>query len=283
MALFFLPLIIWQVLTMEYTDWVFRLAPEEGITHLFDYWLTVYGTAVPLWALAFVGIAGGLFVVRKLAWGEPVMLKSDFWKGVKSSGKQIALIGLLWAVAYSLIRCAMDWLGFYYQVFDDSVVAVFGIFVCCFLMITLIGMTVYMVNMASLYNVTWKQLLVGSFKLYLTDFFRSTGIILLSLLPLVVLLMIDLAFTTLMAYFLTLTLFIGIMMIPLFLVCQKSFDNAINKKDYPDYYRKGLAREADACGGVQPADLVAETDWMRETVRKETVEDDFERVTDHEN
>ena len=240
-ALFFLPLICWGVMTMGYTNEIFSLDPKEGITHFFEHWFTVYVTAIPLWAFAFIGIAGGLNVIRKLAWSDPIMLKTDFLQGIKASGKQVALVGLLWGVGYALFRYGFDWLGFYYQVFDDSYSVVFGIFVCLFLLVILIGLTVYMTCMSSIYNVSFSQLLVGAFKLYFSDFFLASGVILLSLLPLFVLMLNGYAISLLIAYLLSVLLLIGIIIIPMFLVCQHSFDRVINKKDYPDYYGRGLS------------------------------------------
>lgn len=278
--LFFLPLIIWGVLTMEYTDMVYSLAPKEGITHFIEHWFTVYVTAIPMWVLAFVGLAGGLNVLKKLAWGDPVIFKNDFLRGIKLSGKQLALVGGLWGTAFALIKYAINWLGFYYKVFDDSYSVVFGIFVCLFLLVAAIGYTVYMTCMASMYNVNFKQLLVGSFKLYFADCFLATGVILLSLSPIIILLSIGFAITTLLAYLFAICFLIGIIIIPMFLVCQHTFDRVINKKDYPDFYGRGLSYGSNPQSeNTFMADDGAECD----KTNNNDEEIDFERVNDGEN
>ncbi len=282
-AIFFLPLIVWSVLTVNYTDWLFSLDGREGITHLVEYWFTVHVSAIPLWVLAFVGLSGGLNVIRKLAWSDPVILKSDFASGIRSSGKQIALVGLFFGIAYAILRYMIDWLGFYYRVFDDSASVVFGIFVCVFLLVVIIGLAVYMCCMSSLYNVTTKQLLVGSFKLYFSDFFLATGVILASLLPIIIINLSDYAIVLLIGYLLVLALLIGVMIIPPFLVCQHSFDRVINKKDYPDYYGRGL------CYGVykdKENSTEEEPDGASDILMKDDIDDletDFERVSDEQN
>lgn len=277
-ALFFFPLIVWGIITMEYTDFVFSMDAKEGITHLVDYWITVYVTAIPLWALAFVGIAGGLNVIRKLAWSDPVMLKADFLQGIRASGKQLATVGFIWGAALALVRYAIDWLGFYYKVFDDSYSVVFGIFVCIFILIVLIGLTVYMACMASIYNVSFKQLLIGAFKLYFSDFFLATGIILISLFPVWLLMISDLAIVVLVTYLILLCLLVGVIIIPMFLACQHTFDRVINKKDYPSYYGRGLSY------GVyekKEALLYKEANDAKDYI--EEIENDFERVNDDQN
>lgn len=278
MALFFIPLVVWGILTMSYSDMIFSLDPREGIVLLPEYWVTVYITAIPLWMLAFAGIAGGLNVLRKLAWSDPVILVHDFVHGIKVSGKQMAFVGFLWAVTYALIRYAIDWLGFYYRVFDDSAAIVFGIFVCLFVMLVAVGMTVYMACMSSMYNVNAKELILGAFKLYFADFLPATGVIILSLLPVFVLFSLDYAIIVLIGYVLTLVLFAGTLILPMMLMCHHSFDRIINKKDYPDYYGKGLSY-----GTYSSSEIVDEDENSSEIYEKIKVTNDFERVTDDEN
>ncbi|MBR5144242.1 MAG: hypothetical protein IKW53_04235, partial [Clostridia bacterium] len=100
----------------------------------------------------------------------------------------------------------------------------------------------------------------------------------LSLLPVVIFLSLDYAITTLIAYILTLATFIGILVIPMMLMCQHSFDRIINKKDYPDYYGKGLSY-----GTYSSPDIVDDVENSLEIDEKNKVTDDFERVTDDEN
>jgi len=274
-ALFFIPLIAWNILSMPYTNAIFTLEAREGITHLVEYWFTVYVTAIPLWALAFVGLSGGLNVIRKLSWSDPIVLKLNFIQGIKSSGKQMALIGCLWGSAFAVIRYAIDWLSFYYRVFDSSYSVVFGIFVCVFLLTVIVGLTVYMTCMCSIYNVSFKQLFVGAFKLYYSDFFLATGVILVCLSPILILMTLGLAITVLIAYLLSLLLLIGIIIIPMFLVCQHTFDRIINKKDYPNYYGKGLSY-----GTYKDSGISLKKDPSVEENLAEEIENDFERVND---
>jgi len=281
-AVFFVPLIVWSILTLGYSNWVFGLEPNEGITHFFEHWLTVYVTAIPMWALGFVGLSGGLNVIRKLAWSDPVMLKRDFLQGIKVSGKQMAIVGLVWGIAYALFRYSFDWLGFYYRVFDESSSIVFGMILCLMLLIVFVGFTVYMACMSSMYSVSLGQLLVGAFKLYFADFFLASGVILASLLPIFLPMLTGLTIVVLIVYLLILGLLLGIIIIPMFLVCQHSFDRIINKKDYPEYYGKGLSY-----GKYSDTNALEEADSLKEETNCDRalgdVEQDFERVSDVEN
>ena len=272
-GLFFLPLVVWGIMTMDYSNMIFSLDPREGITLLPEYWVTVYVTAIPLWMLAFVGLSGGLNVLRKLAWSDPVIMKHDFIHGIKSSASQMSFVGFVFGVVFALIRYAMDWLGFYYRVFDSSPTVIFGIFVCVFVLLVAIGMTVYMTCMSSLYNVTIRELFVGAFKLYFVDFLPATGVFVLSLLPILLLFAMDYAITRLVGYLLVL-LTVGILIIPMFLMCHHSFDRIINKKDYPDYYGKGLSY------GTYSAVVEQMVEKAPNYPSKIDEINDFERVTD---
>jgi hypothetical protein len=272
-GLFFLPLVVWGILTMDYSNMIFSLDPREGIVLLPEYWVTVYVTAISLWVIAFVGLSGGLNVLRKLAWSDPVILKHDFIHGIKSSAAQMSLVGFIFGTVFALIKYAMDWLGFYYRVFDSSSTVIFGIFVCIFVLIVAIGMTVYMSCMSSMYRVTLVELLVGSFKLYFADFLNATGVLLLSLLPIVVLFAMDYAISRLIGYFVIL-LSVGILIIPMFLMCHHSFDRIINKKDYPDYYGKGLSYGTYSAVGEEMIEQTPDQPYKNYEM------DDFERVTD---
>ena len=278
LSLFFLPLIAWNILTLSYTNFVFGLEASEGIGHFVEHWFTVYVTAIPLWVIAFLGLAGALNVIKKLAWSDPIILKTDFFGGIKSSGKQAALIGFLWGSAYALIRYATNWLGFYYRVFDDSNSVVFGLFVCIFIFVLLVGYTSYLLSMAVTYNVTLKQLFVGAFKLYLSDVFSATGVVFLCLLPFAILVLTELAIAVLIVYLLLWGLLIGFLIIPPFLVCQGTFDRIINKKDYPNYYGRGLSY-----GAYERNDSPAIAKSIEDDIDTQEMEDDFERVNDDDN
>lgn len=283
-ALFFVPLIIWGVLTLSFSDWIFSLDPREGITHFVEYWFTVYVTAIPLWAIAFLGLAGGLNVIRKLAWSDPVVLRTDFISGIKSSGGQMALIGLIWGVEYAIMRYVFHWLGFYYQVFDSSYSAVLGIVLCVFLTAMLFGFTVYMACMSSQYKVSFGQLVKGAFKLYFADFILANGVIILSLAPFLILMALGYAITVLLAYLLLAFILLGIMIIPMFLVCQHTFDRVINIKDYPLYYGRGLSYGTYTLGDSSLGDGIEnEDDQVSKYAQKSQAENKFERVSNDEN
>jgi hypothetical protein len=93
----------------------------------------------------------------------------------------------------------------------------------------------------------------------------------------------DIAFLVLLVYLFLLGLLLGIMIIPMFLVCQHTFDRVINKRDYPDYYGRGLSYGSYPDKEITDTDDEA-VDYDEESTEMTSVEEesDFERVSDDE-
>jgi hypothetical protein len=129
---------------------------------------------------------------------------------------------------------------------------------------------------------TFSQLLVGSFKLYFTDFFMANGVILVCLAPILILMLSGYAIMVLILYLLLAFLLIGVMMVPLLLVCHHTFDRVINKKDYPAFYGRGLSYGEYA---LSENGIFNDKgcDFVDENGAKTFIENDFERVIDEDN
>lgn len=274
-ALFFIPLLAWAVLCISYTDLTFGDGTAlEQLTRLPYYTAVVYGTAIPLWMLAFWGLSGGMFVTRKLCWGEPVVLRKYFKKGMKQSGGQFVFIGFITGILWLIVAFSSKWLALYAMQYGASILTSVGMGCLVIVALVLTGVTMFALSMASLYNVSLGRLYINSFKLYFATFLKSSGIVILSVLLPLVLLLVPLVLTQLIAYCLFVVVQIGWMML-LFTLCSHSaFDKFINSKDYPDFYGKGLRY-----GKMDKAEAV-ETVVEQPTnqpLEQQEVEDGFER------
>lgn len=52
--------------------------------------------------IAFIGLSGGLYVMRNLAWTEGVFIANDFWRGIKQNAKQFVIIAVVYSVFFYL-------------------------------------------------------------------------------------------------------------------------------------------------------------------------------------
>ena len=54
---------------------------------------------IPLIVVLFLGMAGALYVMRRLVWGEPVTVTRHFFKGIKDNWKCAVVTGLLFSMS----------------------------------------------------------------------------------------------------------------------------------------------------------------------------------------
>ncbi len=272
-ALFFLPLMIWNYLSISYTNSAFSGSAEESLLELPNYFLTVYGTAVPLWAVAFLGLAGGLYVMRRFAWGENVRAWRDFIHGIKSSGLQTALIGVLFSSLLAVFTFAFYWLSFYGEI-SQSGFFIFVAEISSIIATAILGaVAIFACAMASLYNVTYFGSWLGGFKLFFASILKSSGVLALAFLPMLIPLLLGSFLSMVIGYFIILLGWLGLALLISSQLCISLFDKYINKKDYPENYLRGLS----GWQGNKGADDLSR-DCMYEA-EDEDIEEGFEIVT----
>lgn len=267
-AVWFLPLLLWNYFSVNYTNTAFGGTAEDSLRALPDYCLTVYGTAVFLWMLAFVGLSGGMYVLRRMAWGEHIRVRKDFWKGVKQSGGQFAAIGLVFSALLAVFNFSAYWLSFYQQVAGGS----FGMFI---LQVSAVlatgilgGVTVFACMMSLLYRVTLLQAWIGGFKLFFGKLFFNSGVLILSLAPSIIPMITGSFLGLVIGCFVLLLGGLGMAMLMWVQLGLARCDAAINKTDYPEHYLQGLA------GGAQAQSPRGEIEDV--PPREEETEDGFE-------
>ena len=240
-ALFFLPLIAWAILSMNYLNEVFTQGDTlQQMSNLPYATAVVYGTAIPLWIVAFVGMAGGMYVTRRYCWGLPVNLRAHFSQGLKQSAKQFSLLGLVFGAAYALVMFCLRWLSLYAQLNGADMLTAMGAACLAVLSLVFCGVTMFALCMSSLYNVSFGRLYINSFKLFFKTFWLSAALLIAGLLPSLALFCVPLVFTQLVGYCLVFVVQPGWAMLLWTLCCHSAFDKYVNAKDYPDYYGKGL-------------------------------------------
>lgn len=273
-ALFFLPLLAWAVLCISYTDLTFGDGtPLEQLTRLPYYSAVVYGTAIPLWMLAFWGLSGGMYVTRKLCWGEPVVLRKDFKKGMKQSGGQFVFVGFITGILWLIVAFCSKWIALYAMQYGANLLTSVGMGCLVVVALVLTGVTMFALSMASLYNVSLGRLYLNSFKLYFATFVKSSGIVICSVLLPLILIVVPLVLTQLIAYCIIAVVQVGWMMLLFTLCCHSAFDKFINAKDYPDFYGKGL--RYGKIDKVETTELPVEQ--VPQTSQQQDVEEGFEK------
>jgi uncharacterized membrane protein YesL len=240
-GLFWLLLLTWDMLCGGYVQKVATdLTVAEYGAKLLSYTLLQYGTEIPLYALAFTGLAGLYYLVRCVCWGEPIKVFSDFGKGMKDSGCSFALLGLVFGFINAFVHYMWN---FALLTLGQGSDFVWGLALAVVIIICLVGCValMYALCMLSLYKLTAWQLLKNSFIFTFKKFFSSLGVCLCSLLPVLVFAFMPWAFVQITGYCVLIVFSLGFMVTVQTLFCHGVFDTFINAKSYPDYVGMGLA------------------------------------------
>ena len=239
-GLFVIPYLVWDFILTGYVARFMRGLPaEEQFSHLLRLSLLQYGTEIPMIMLAFLGLAGGFYIIRRLFWGAPVMILKDFGKGIRQSWKQYLALGFItglfnfgasYFINFNLLTVSKE-------VEFIHVLAIFGI-----VLLTLICFValVFALAQSSLYGMTFFGLVKNSFILTFKRLFRGLGIFLLSVLPVLAFRFMPWAFMQIIGGCLTLIIGIGFALCVQSAFCLKVFDEFINAKSYPKFVNLGL-------------------------------------------
>lgn len=230
--IFWVPLIAWDLLCKTSKSNI------GEISNMYQFIITIeMPIRIVTSLIAFTSLAGTLYYIRKLLWGEPVSLFRTFYQGVKTSYKQFMVFGIV----FGFLSCLFE-LGFQSILLSNFDKTYVMLFIALLSIGGFIGLSVlsYALTMSSLY------------------FMKFMSIIKYSLMLTIKKVLINLLFTTI-TYGIVLILFgsgiiylyfIGILVVALIGISyislvwvtftNSSYDIYINYKQYPNYYRKGL-------------------------------------------
>lgn len=218
---------------------------------------------VPLIMLAFIGLAGGIYVARQLVWDEPVSVWRDFKKGIVYGFKQYLLISLLLGVV-------LYFGGYYSYAFifgsTSSLMKVTCVVLLLLLQTLSVIVTMYACCLSSLYNMktldVFKAAFIYSFKKLPKNFL----IFMATVVSCLVLIFIPVAVVQYVGVFFICCFGLTYLECVWVLYTNSVFDKYINAEYYPDFVRKGLYKHSEAI-----EDDYSVSDFIKET---EDVESD---------
>lgn len=249
-ALFFLPYIVWDELSGSYiAAFVSGMSAAENFSYLIYLTLLRYGTDVPLIMIGCVGLAGLLYVCRRICWGQSVKILSDFAKGIKQSWKQFIFLGMLTGIVMMLVHYIVP--AALLSMTDSNTLGLaFAMALAILFAVLWFVAMMYAFNASSLYNITFGRLIISSFILTFKRLFRSLGICILSLLPILVFYFMPWAFMRIIGYCVAIVFSLGFAGVMQTVFCHGIFDVFINKHSYPEFVRMGMSGE----GGTSEPD-----------------------------
>lgn len=230
--LFFLPLIIWELLTNIYKS------SFTDLSELMSFIISIKSPLIIIFTvIAFIGLAGGIYCVRRLTWSEPVSTLKTFFTGIKQSCKQFIVFGLVAAVFMVLFDMAITMIS------NTKLQLIYELIFIALLVIAavlLFSILSYALTLSSLYTMKFSEIVKASIALTVKKIFHN-------------ILFICITYLIVLIWFITGIIymyFIGVILLALFgisysilvwvLYTNSSYDLYINLKQYPAIYRKGL-------------------------------------------
>lgn len=197
---------------------------------------------IPLLALAGVGIAGIAYVVRKICWDETLSFKKDFFRGVRTGGKQFAEIGAFLGVCTYLLEALFN---LFVGDGNASFTTIYVLVTIGFLMLVMLIVLIYHMGLCSTYNIGFFAALKSAILLTFKRLFFNILMVISGILPVAIWFIIPT----------TITYFIGIVVlvfgglsfatVTCFLFTNRLFDDYINVNEYPEYVNKGMYVEGE--------------------------------------
>ena len=190
--------------------------------------------------IAFVGLTGSFYALKKLAYAEGEFASSSFFLGLREEWKKGLLIGFIAGLSGAIAVIGM----YYFLVFPSDISTVvkgFGIAIVIIQLILVLIVCYYSLAQLVIYSNTLRHLFKNSIIMGLIRFPINLGLLILYPGGFIALVCI-----------MPLTMYIGLGLMILTSVfghliwmmnAMTAFDKYINKEQFPDYYRKGLYQE----------------------------------------
>lgn len=190
--------------------------------------------------IAFVGLTGSFYALKKLAYAEGEFASSSFFLGLREEWKKGLLIGFITGLSGAIAVIGM----YYFLVFPSDISTVvkgFGIAIVIIQLILVLIVCYYCLAQLVIYSNTLRHLFKNSIIMGLIRFPINLGLLILYPGGFIALVCI-----------MPLTMYIGLGLMILTSVfghliwmmnAMTAFDKYINKEQFPDYYRKGLCQE----------------------------------------
>lgn len=202
---------------------------------------TMYIVLIPLLMVWGLGFAGAFRVIKKLVWGEGVLLSADFFIGIKDNYKQF----IVW---FFIIGVSLFIMVFNYNYSQSN--AEIGVLEQAGIAISisqfvLVGLfTMFYLPQAALYSLKFNQIVKNSFLFLIKTFPKSICVFLLTAGIFVALLLMPYNIAKLLAIVIFLIIGSIYIVIVWTLYSHSVFDKYINKEYHSEIYEKGLWKSA---------------------------------------
>ncbi len=115
---------------------------------------------IPLIVVLFLGMAGALYVMRRLVWGEPVTVTRHFFKGIKDNWKCAVVTGLLFSMSLFIMMFSFLIFG---MLDNAGFINILMIIIAVIQFILVCGVALFAMTQSVTYKMKIKQILSNGF------------------------------------------------------------------------------------------------------------------------
>ncbi len=202
--------------------------------------LLVDGVNAILLGIVGLGYAGAMRFFRKLSFGEGASLRADAIDGIKKSGKTFFFAFLSNGIWYLFLHLSLAIVqGMEMPVW--SKIMVMGVGYALFFLVSFVH--IFLLSEATNFEGGYLSLLRSSFRLSMASLYKGIWVYLVFLLPLIVYEFVPGTVLRLIGVMIGAFFVFGFSCLLLCLFCNHVYDHSVFKTQYPEMYRKGLAKE----------------------------------------
>ena len=230
--IFVIPLLVWII----YCNYV--LVPQITNENFLVMSLIVYGPYIPLGMVFGLGITGGLYFCKRLAFQEGSNVTPDLFYGLRKNIGHSLLIFFLLFLFYSLLKIGS--LIATYSLSQVSAAILIGFLYIAFFIFFLI--LSFVLTQTIIYKGTFAQFFLNSIKFTFGMFGWNLLILVVVLFPFLCYEFIPFSVAQYIALAISMLFYLGFSLFVFTLYSHSIFDITLNQ-DYPEIYRKGLTKE----------------------------------------
>ena len=138
-------------------------------------------------AIAAVGLAGGLYVIRNMVWTEGVFVSNDFWRGIKLNFKNVFQTVLFFSLSFTLCDLVIRFCNLSLAVTEPGkwqrICTIASLCISYLLLVMAIMMSLWMFSLGVNYDLKFIRMLKNSFFMMLGTFPQTIFFGVLGLLP----------------------------------------------------------------------------------------------------
>lgn len=203
--------------------------------------LTIFSAIkIPCFVILSIPLAGCTIINKEICFGEPLLFKADFFKGIKQNGLRFAIYSLIFFVAVFLGKFSVIMKSYSNVTWMPSILIglIFGI-------IFLILVPLFSLSMStdSIYALKFHQSIFNAFLFMIKRYWFSI-LFALPIIALFALLFIqaNYIYITLLIVLLILAFLLPIYTLAFHEYSLSVFDKFINENNYPTIYKKGIKK-----------------------------------------